>query len=114
MMKLSEERKKKTSVENVLSGPLNSSTFFVTLLQSLRNMSRLHAATDLLLISTSNQGTQSILPQTAALHPHHLLGVYEVKELHSVGNMREIKRQGNHTVLVWFSHALWMAPQENI
>ena len=87
--------------------------------QSLRNISRLHAETDLLLISTSNRGTQSILPQTAALHPYHRLGVYKVKELHTVGrekktgNRREIKRQGNHTVLV-FSHTLWMAQQETI
>ncbi len=87
--------------------------------QILSDMSGLHAATDLLLISTSNQDTQPVLPQTAALHPYHRLGLYEVKELHTVGregetwNEREIKRKGNHTILV-FSHVLWAAQRGNI
>lgn len=96
-------------MENLLSQSLNSLRFFLMLLYTLRD--GLHAVTDLLLISTSNQGTQPVLPQTAVLHPYHRLGLYEVEELHAVGrdrvtvNEREIKRKGNHTVLV-FSHAL--------
>ncbi|KAK9517827.1 hypothetical protein VZT92_023168 [Zoarces viviparus] len=90
---------------------LNSSAFVLMLLEGLRDRSRLHAATDLQLISTSNQGTQPVLSQTAALHRYQRLGLYEVKELQTAGkegetgNEREIKRKGNHTVLV-FCYAL--------
>lgn len=87
-MTFEEKTTKKTSVENLPSHPLNSSTFFPVFLQILRDMSGLHAARDLLLISTSNQGTQPVPPQTAALHPYHRLGLYEVKELHTVGRVR--------------------------
>lgn len=67
------------------------------LLYILRDISSLPAVSALLLISTSNQGAQPVPPQTATLHPHHQLGLYEVKEFHTVGregetgNEREIK-----------------------
>lgn len=89
------------------------------LFKSSGEIHRLHTGADLRLISTSNWGAQPVLAQTAALNPDHQLGLYEVKEIHTVGregvtgNRREIKRKGNNTVLV-FDQVQRTAQRHNI